>query len=489
MSNQGQFVGGIRLPRYKLASAPDSLEEAKLPKQLIYPLTLRDGQNLEPLVRQGQRVLKGQALVSVEDLIHPPVHAASSGWVKAIEVCPLPYSSGGEGLGVVIETDGQDEAIEYAGFKNFTTATPDALRRLIHRAGLVGMGGAGFPTRLKVDPPPFSVLDTLILNAAECEPHISCDESLLCHWPRAVLGGVAILRQLLGVGRCLLAIEDDRRECLAPLFEALEHSGHERVDIVTVPTIYPAGGEKQLIKVLTGREVPTGGLPAEVGVICLNVATVAAIHLAVTEGEPLLSRIVTVTGPGVRQPKNLLVRLGTPVADLIRQCGGYTTKARRLIMGGPMMGRALPTDEVPITPTSNCILVEEAASARLEMPCIRCGHCVEVCPMSLLPQQLLWHGQAHNLERLAEYHLSACIECGCCDLVCPSHIPLSQQFHLFKANVVLKEQARLRASHARQRYESRQLRKEQERVEKADSAKRKKALLLKALGGHKDGSV
>ena len=323
-----------------------------------------------------------------------------------------------------------------------------------------------------------------MLNGAECEPYITCDDSLSRHYPHAVLGGAKILTHILGVACCLLAIEEDMPQAIAALEKAKSEGDYRQIEIVPVPVIYPMGGERQLIQVLTGKEVPSGGLPAEVGVVCHNVATAAAVYQAITTGEPLISRIVTVTGQGVRRPQNLLVRIGTPIAELVEHCGGYTDSAERLIMGGAMMGIALPTDDIPITKAANCILVagrDEVVGEKHSMPCIRCGACATACPVSLLPQQLYWHSRADSLDRVMAYHLPDCIECGCCDVVCPSHIPLVQHFRSAKSKVAAKEQERLKADQARFRYEARQERKQREQLEKAESAKRKKELLATAF--------
>lgn len=415
-----------------------------------------------------------------EDPFNPPIHASTSGTVSAVENLPLPHPSGLPGPCIVIDVDGKDEGLPPEPVDDFRSLSTDALRRRIHEAGIVGLGGAAFPTAVKVNPGSQRRIDTLIINGAECEPYITCDDSLIRHCPRDVLGGAEILLQILGAEHCLLGIEDDMPEAIAALEAAKAGGDFESIHIMPVPAVYPTGGEKQLIQVLTGREVPTRGIPADVGIVCQNVGTAAAIHRAVVHGEPLLSRIVTVTGPGVRQPQNLLVRIGTPIAHLVAHCGGYTPLAQRLILGGPMMGLALPSDDLPILKSANCVLVagaEQVVGEKLAMPCIRCGECAKACPVNLLPQQLYWHSHADNLDRAMEYHLADCIECGCCDFVCPSHIPLVQYFRAAKAQVAARQQERDKASHAKTRFEFREQRKEREKLEKAESARRKRELL------------
>ena len=484
MSNLWSFSGGVHLVSHKQESSLALLTIPPLPKTLIYPLSEHNGRNGKTLVVAGDRVLKGQAIVISDNPMLPPVHAASSGWVRCIEQRPLPNLSGLMGDCAVIDVDGLDESVEIQGFPNYAAMEPTDLCAKIHAAGIVGLGGAAFPTTVKMNPPKHLKIETLVLNGSECEPYITCDDSLSRHYPHEVLGGAKILMHILGVACCLLALEEDMPEAIAALERAKSEGDYRQIEIVPVPQIYPMGGERQLIQVLTGKEVPANGIPAEIGVVCQNVATAAAVYQAITTGEPLISRIVTVTGQGLRRPQNLLARIGTPIAELVEHCGGYTDSAQRLILGGPMMGIALPTDDLPITKAANCILVagrDEVVGEKHPMPCIRCGACATACPASLLPQQLYWHVRADNLDRAVAYYLTDCIECGCCDVVCPSHIPLVQYFRSAKSKVAAKEQERLKADHARQRYEARQARKEREQLEKAETAKRKKELLAKAF--------
>jgi electron transport complex protein RnfC len=481
------FTGGVHLPGHKQESSFAPLQVAPLPKALIYPLFMRNGQNAKLMVAVGERVLKGQ-VIAADGMMNPPVHAATSGWVRGIEQRPLPHPSGLAGECIVIDVDGLDESVEFQGSADYLAIKPADLRDKIHAAGLVGLGGAAFPTAVKINPAKHLKIDTLVLNGAECEPYITCDDSLLRHFSHEVLGGANILLHILGINRCLLAVEDEMEYALAALEKAKSEGDYNAITIVAVPTLYPTGGERQLVKALTGREIPSLGIPAEIGVVCQNVATAAAVHRAVIFGEPLISRIVTVTGQGVRRPQNLLARIGTPIAELVECCGGYADSARRLILGGPMMGFALPSDDLPITKAANCVLVageDEVACEKQAMPCIRCGACATACPVHLLPQQLYWHARADNLERVMDYQLPDCIECGCCDMVCPSHIPLVQHFRSAKSKVAAKQRERLQADHARLRYESRQGRKEREELEKSENAKRKKALLAKRLDAGK----
>lgn len=482
LSRFWQFHGGVRLDRHKELSSEQPLSVAPIPKQLVYPLQQRGGLNSKPLVAVGEPVLKGQMIAGDEHPLSVPIHAASSGVVSALERRAVPHASGLEDLCLVIDTDGEDRAESPEALPDFRSATPEALRQLIRHAGVVGMGGAAFPTAAKVNTGNRPI-DLLLLNGAECEPYISCDDCLLRSWPEKVLGGAAILMHILGVDRCIVAVEADMPEAAEALATAVQRGGQQGVEILKVPSKYPTGGEKQLIQVLTGREVPLRGIPADVGVVCQNVGTAAAVYAAVVENRPLIERIVTVTGPGVARPQNVLARIGTPIADLVAHCGGYTDRAQRLIMGGPMMGLALPTDDLPIIKSSNCILVADSQAVGGEkqaLPCIRCGACAEACPVNLIPQQLYWHSRSDQLKKAQAYNLFDCIECGCCDYVCPSHIPLVQYFRAAKGRILDKQREQQKADHARERFETRLARKEQEKREKEESARRKKEALAKA---------
>lgn len=476
------FHGGLRLAPHKAESTQAPPRDAPLPERLILPLQQRDGRNADPLIEPGERVLKGQIIVSGgDDPFNPPIHASTSGLVRAIEPHPLPHPSGLPDLCVVIDVDGEDAAVEFEPPLDYRNCDPAELLRRIHRAGIVGLGGAAFPTAVKANTG-LRPITTLILNGAECEPYITCDETLLRHRAEEVLRGGDILRHILRAERVLLAIENDRPEALAAARLARQTLGLDSIDIVPVPAIYPTGGEKQLIRVLTGQEVPARGIPADIGVVCQNVGTAAAVYRAVALGEPLLSRLVTVTGRGIRQPQNLDVRLGTPIAELAGFCGGYTDDAERLIVGGPMMGFALASDAPPVVKSTNCVLVAgrgELGAARQPQPCIRCGACAEVCPANLLPQQLYWYSRSEQLDRALDYRLADCIECGGCDVVCPSHIPLVQYFRATKGKALARQRERDSADHARVRFEARLLRKEEDARERAEAAKRKKASLEK----------
>jgi electron transport complex protein RnfC len=475
------FHGGLILDGHKQHTARAPLVTADLPEVLIYPLLQRGGNYAKPIVAVGERVLKGQVIAST-DLTGPnivPIHAASSGIVSAIENRLVPHPSGLEDVCIVIKTDGQDELFRTGSpLKDCQSYSRDELLTLIQQAGIVGLGGAAFPTALKLNSPQH--IDTLIINAVECEPYISCDDSLIQHHAAEIIQAITLLSKVLSASHCIIALEDDMLLAKASLLDLEGFKNLPGLELVSVPTLYPSGSEKQLIKLLTGKEVPLNGIPADLGIICLNVGTIFAIYQAIYQNQPLIERIITVTGDGVKNSQNLRVRMGTPIKDLIAQCGGYTDKAERLIMGGSMMGFALPDDEIPVSKATHCILVASRAELKAEptpLPCIHCGECAAVCPMQLLPQQLYWHSRADNLAQAQAYHLSACIECGCCDVVCPSHIPLVHYFRAAKGKISLKQQQDEAATLAKQRYEIQQQRKQRLLEEQAEKARKQKQAL------------
>jgi len=476
-----RFHGGLVLPGQREALAGRELETAGIPPQLVLPLKQHIGETAECLVAPGDRVLKGERIAAPRGAVSMPVHASSSGTVVAIEDRPVPHPSGLMAACVVIKTDGQDEwGPVKAPPADYRDLTREALLERIRDAGIVGLGGAGFPTQVKLAHGAPQGIDLLVINGVECEPYICCDDRLMQERAGEVLEGVRILQHLLQPRHCIIAIEDHMPQAEADMRAALQTSTAENVRVVRVPEIYPTGGERQLIKVLTGKEVPSQGFPADIGIICQNVGTAAAVYRAVTHNRPLISRIVTVTGAGVREPRNLEVLLGTSFRHAIERSGGYAADVDRLLMGGPMMGFAVSTDEVPVIKTTNCILAvtrEEMPPPGRALPCIRCGKCTAVCPADLLPQQLYWYARSGNLDAAQDYSLFDCIECGCCAHVCPSRIPLVQYYRHAKADIWTQEKQRKASDIARRRHEARLARLERARQERSERlAERKKTL-------------
>ena len=457
-----RFHGGLALAGHKAESTRRGLQACPLPPVLRVSLLQHAGLAAESCVAPGERVARGQRIGIATDAFGADVHAPAAGRIAAIEAAPMP----GGALAPHVRIEVEAGALADAALPALPDdSRPEALLQRLRDAGLVGLGGAGFPTAEKLS----AHRELLVLNGAECEPWIACDDALLREHADEVVRGGRLLARVAGAGRVLLAVEDDMPEAIAASRAAIAAHGGGDIELVVVPTRYPEGGERQLIQVLTGREVPRGGLPRDIGVAVHNVATARAAWRAVALGEPLTCRIVTVTGPGVASPGNFLVPLGTSVAHLVASAGGYTPAARRLLLGGPMMGLALPHDDFPLGKTHQCVLVldgPEAEDRQPELPCIRCGDCARACPPRLLPQQLHWQVQAGQFERALDHGLFDCIECGCCDLACPSHIPLVERFRQAKAAVREREAGAIRAEDARQRFEHRRQRLEREAAER-----------------------
>ncbi|TCO83383.1 electron transport complex protein RnfC [Plasticicumulans lactativorans] len=472
-----RFNGGLHPPTRKAPSNAQPARALPPPPRLLLPLTQHVGAAARPVVNPGQHVGRGELLAAADGYVSAALHAPTSGTVVALEARPIAHPSGLSAPCLVLDADDADAwGALPAPLADWRTAAAAEIRRRVREAGIVGLGGAAFPTAVKLaaEPPP----NLLIVNGAECEPYITCDDRLMRERAAAIVGGVLILRHALGAAAALVAIEDDKPEALAAMRAAVAASGAAELRVQAVPTRYPSGGERQLIRVLTGREVPSGGLPAELGIVCQNVATAAAVFEAITTGRPLTARYVTVTGAGVHTPQVVEARIGTPVADLVAACGGYTAAAARLIYGGPMMGFALADDGVPLGKGGNCILVAgatELAPPAPALPCIRCGDCVRACPADLLPQQLYWHARAREFERAGELGLFDCIECGCCAAVCPSRLPLVQYYRHAKGELLAAERERHKADLARERHGARQARQAREEAERAARLAAKKA--------------
>ena len=490
------FPGGLALEDRKAMATGQPLEAATLPGEVVLPLRQHIGQPAKPLVAVGDTVGKGQAIAEADGRVSAFVHAPTSGKVTAIEWHDVPHPTGVQQECIIIRADGHDSFGDAGGWPypamDWESVEPVEIRARVREAGVVGLGGAVFPTDIKIDAGNFAAIDCLVINGAECEPYISCDDTLMRHAADEVIRGARILQRASGASRCIIAIEDNKPEAGMAMEQALraakEANPDLAIELIAVPSIYPEGGEKQLIQVLTGQEVPADGLPQDVGVICHNVGTAVAARRAVEDGEPLIRRIVTVTGEGVAQPRNLEARLGTTFASLVNDCGGYTEDVQRLIMGGPMMGFALAHDNIPVTKATNCILLPSTSEIAPEsevMPCIRCGECAAACPASLLPQQLYWHTRSRDFEAVEEHAVFDCIECGCCDIVCPSHIPLASHFRFAKTEIWGKEIERAKSDIARQRFEARQARLEREKLEQEEKRKRKQEA-LKKLDAAKD---
>jgi Na+-translocating ferredoxin:NAD+ oxidoreductase subunit C len=453
---------GVKLEGHKSTSTRQAIRAAGIPDELVLPLDQHAGAPATPIVRPGDTIAKGQPIARPSATISAWLHAPVSGTVLAIEARPTAHHSGASTLSIVLANDHAERLdASNAPLPDYRTLTPGALCEHIGLGGIVGLGGAVFPTATKLtrEDPDREVL--LILNGAECEPYITCDDMLMRERARDIVLGGQVMLYAVGAQRCVIAVENDKPEAAKALRDALTEAADARMELAVLGTEYPAGGERQLIAAITQREVPSGGLPQDVGVVCQNVGTAAAVTRWICHGEPLISRVVTVTGAGVKQPSNVDVRFGTPISQLIEDCGGYTDAAERLVMGGSMMGLALPHDHLPVIKGTNCILVASVAELQpraQEMPCIRCGECTDACPVALLPQELHFYACSEDLPVLAELGLLDCIECGCCDYVCPSQIPLAQRFRDAKPALIEYLDRKARARQYRDRHGARNTR-------------------------------
>lgn len=474
------FHGGIHPEEHKTDSNQQAIRYLGLPPKLILPLKQHIGAASKLHVEVGEKVLKGQKLADADGPFSVALHAPTSGEILAIEDHLIAHPSGQTDICITLIPDGNDTWCELHVCEDYHQLSASDIQVKVSEAGIAGMGGAGFPTAIKLAPPNLTNIDTLILNAAECEPYITSDDRLLQERANEVVAGLEIVKQVLGVSNCLIGIEDNKPEAIASLNKALD--GKE-IKLCVIPTKYPSGGEKQLIKILTNKEVPSGRIPADIGIVCQNVATVAAIYRAVRFGEPLISRITTLTGDQIPQPGNVEVLLGTPIDWMLEQVNYQPAKVERLIMGGPMMGFTLPHANVPVVKTTNCILAPSLKELPLAPPaqaCIRCGLCADVCPAELLPQQLYWFSRAEEFDKAEHHNLFDCIECGACSYVCPSSIPLVQYYRHAKGEIKQQRENQRKSDQARERFEARQRRLEQEQAEKAAKRKERAEAAAKA---------
>ncbi|MGV5001879.1 electron transport complex subunit RsxC [Shewanella xiamenensis] len=463
--------GGIHPPEVKFLSNTTPISQLPLAQEYLVPVP-QVGENCTLAVKVGDKVLKGAPLTQGTSIWHLPVHAPTSGTVVAIEPRASNHASALPVKTCVIAADGEDRWCELTP-GSIKLSNQEMIAK-IHSAGIAGMGGAAFPSHIKLNP--VSEIELVIINGVECEPYISADDRLMREYSQDILAGIAIIHRLLSPKRIVIAIEDNKPEAIKAMQQAVSQStlpaGSTRVTVI--PTKYPSGGEKQLIQIITGREVPSGAIPAKLGIVVHNVGTAFAIHQAVTQGKPLIERVVTVTGQNVGKPGNYWLPIGTPVEHVLKQTEFNAEAEQKVIIGGPMMGHALPTIQVPILKGTNCILVpssQEIGITPEEKACIRCGECANACPALLLPQQLFWHAKAEEYDKAASYNLKDCIECGCCSYVCPSDIPLVEYYRIAKSALKQAADEKHQAERAKLRFEARIQRLEEEKLAREAKAK------------------
>lgn len=465
-----KFNGGVHPPGNKTQSTQLPIAHLPLPEKLVLPLRQHVGNLPKLKVAVGDKVLKGQLLAEAEGMVSAAIHAPTSGTISAIEDAMIPHPSGLPDKCITLVPDGRDEWIAHAPIDWHNADRKETIAHL-RNSGIVGFGGATFPSHIKLRPDGSSKnhksgVHTLIINAAECEPYITCDDMLMRERASEIVQGIRIAQHLLGAEQAVIGIEDNKPEAAAAMQAAIAGSN---IQLKVVPTLYPSGDARRLIYLLTGMEIPHDQRTTEAGLQVFNVATVLSLHRYLDHGEPAISRIVSVTG-NVAQPQNFEVLFGTPLHHLIHAAGGAKAGTTHYIMGGPMMGFKLPSDDVPITKAANCIIASAPdlfAPPPVPMPCIRCARCAEACPVSLQPQELYWFAKSDNFEKARDYQLFDCIECGACAYVCPSNIPLVQYYRYAKSEIIAADRAKEAADLARQRNEFRLQRIEREKQERA----------------------
>lgn len=428
------FKGGIHPPDKKTLAANSPITEAKPPKIVVIPLSQHAGAPCKPVVTIGQEVKKGEMIGEPGGFVSAPVHASVSG--KVVAISEFPNAMGRMVNSIVIENDLKEEWTALKDAPDYMNLPVEELKEKIKAAGIVGLGGAAFPTAVKLSPPKEKTIDVVIINGAECEPYLTADYRLMIEKPKEIVEGLKILMKVLGVTKGFVGIENNKPDAVAKMSEAAK--GEAGITVMALEVKYPQGAEKMLIKAIAGREVPARGLPMDVGAVVQNVGTALAIYEAARYGKPLIERVVTVTGEGIKEPKNLMARVGAKISDLIDECGGLKDDVAKVVAGGPMMGFALSSLDVPVTKGTSGILVlpeEGVVHAEDYGPCIRCGRCIDICAMGLMPSMLSILSEKGLYEEAKAYNLFDCFECGSCAFVCPSKRPIVQLVRLAKSMV------------------------------------------------------
>ncbi len=470
--------GGVHPTGRKELSAEHPIREPILPERLFISLQQHIGAAANPAVSVGDKVLKGQLIAGSQGMVSAPVHASTSGRVIAIDDYPAPHPSGLPVPTIAIEADGEDRWLEFDPPADPFAMDPEEIAVRVGAAGIVGLGGAAFPSAVKLNLSRRSGVHTLIMNGGECEPYLTCDDRLMRERPAEIVAGIRLIRRAVGARTVLVGIENNKPEAIAAM-QAAAIGGE--VKVLAVPAMYPMGSEKQLIQALTGKEVPAGGRAADIGVLVHNVGTAYAVHQAIALGRPLVSRIVTVSGGAVFSPNNLEVRIGTPVEALFKACGGFREDPARLVLGGPMMGSQMPGTHIPVIKgTSGALALTRdeiglRGNQKAPAPCIRCSTCVRACPVGLLPLEMSARIRAGDLGAAVDIGLKDCIACGSCSYVCPANIPLVHFFNYAKGELAARERGKMKQEATRKLAEERTARMARIAREREEAAAKRKA--------------
>ncbi|MBF0255832.1 MAG: electron transport complex subunit RsxC [Gammaproteobacteria bacterium] len=435
------FSHGIHPPEHKAETAQRPIRRMPFPSRLVLPLNQHIGKPAIACVKKGQEVVRGEPIAEADSYVSVPLHAPASGRIRGIEL--MPSARGPRTPSILLDVyESATQEVLWGCERDLDSLSPEQLIQAVRETGMVGLGGAAFPSHVKLTPPTDHAVDTLVVNGCECEPYLTCDHRMMLEWTDALLLGTRIAMRCLGVAQAVIGVEDNKLDAVQAIAARIQPGSG--ISVKAVPTKYPQGAEKMLIKSVLNREVPPGGIPAQIGVVVNNVGTLSMLGRLLPKGEGLIERVVSVVGPGVERPGNYLVPIGTPVGFVLEQAGHEGRKSE-IILGGPMMGTAVPSLDTPITKgTSGVLVLNEPAidtESRLRSwPCIRCGRCLEACPMHLNPSMLGQLAAKREYEQMGEkYHLMDCFECGCCSYSCPSNIPLVQYFRIAKS--ILREKS------------------------------------------------
>lgn len=468
--------GGVHAEGHKyLTSEQGITTHLPIAEKLYIPLQQHVGKAAEPVVKVGEKVLKGQLLAHSQGMISAPVHAPSSGLIEDINFYPAPHPSALLIRMIVIKTDGLDTWGERLAVNDPFALDPEEISFRVGSAGVVGLGGATFPAAVKLNLGRQSNIQTLLINGGECEPYLSCDDRLMQERADDIVDGIRIMLHGMNAQQAKIGIEDNKPEAIKAMRQACVDYPH--IEVIKVPTRYPMGWDRQLIRYITGKEVPAGSRATDVGVVMHNVATAYAIHKAIRKGEPLLSRVVTISGGAAQKPRNIEVLIGTLISELFAACQVEAEKTARIVMGGPMMGDALPHSQIPIVKASSGVLALTAneISTGVEQPCIRCASCIQACPAGLLPVDMANRIRSNQLDAAVSIGLKDCISCGSCSYVCPSNIPLVHYFKYASGELVARQQAQHRSEQTKKLIDERSNRMQRIAQEKAEEAAKRQA--------------